>query len=483
MPAFRWYDKASGQVVSSSNPKLLPGIEAERSDGNGLLSDEGCSRGNMFSGDAPNVMMTASAIRDRHRRHASNYQAFFANPYNVPRLLFNFLWDIVKEKQQFRQARKNNVQPILDKHHRGGIYPFIRAAMTVLLPEFNVETLVGDMFAGRLAAYATFVAYDEVAHHSGIEDPGAFDALSRLDRHFGRLQSTIKEAPRPYHLVVLSDHGQTAGATFLQRYGMTLQQFVQQLMQAEMTVGSAGGSGDEVGMSNLSILLTDALHNDSPTTSKVVGQVFKGQTVDGEVVLGEENREEARQKEDKDEQPDVYALASGNLGLVSFTKWPERLTFEQIEEAFPAVIPGLVQHEGIGFILVDSQQHGPMVIGANGIYYLRDDRVAGENPLAVFGSNAPDHLRRTSSFTNCPDIVVNSFYDPARNEGCAFEELIGFHGGLGGTQNQPFILHPAELSVNGPLVGAASVYHLCKGWLAHLHDGANNEAQSAASRR
>jgi uncharacterized membrane protein YvlD (DUF360 family) len=469
MPAFRWFDKPSGQVISSSDPKLLPQIEADHSDGNGLLADEGCSRGNMFSGDAPNVMTTASAIRDLNRHHASNFQAFFANPYNVPRLLFNFLWDIVKEKQQFRWARKNNVQPILDKHHRGGTYPFIRAAMTVLMPELNVNTLLGDMFAGRPAAYATFVAYDEIAHHSGIEDPGAFDALSKLDRHFGRLQRSIKEASRPYHLVVLSDHGQTAGATFLQRYGLTLQQFVQQLMQQDVTVAAGGGSGDEVGMTNLSLMLTDALHNDSSTSSTVVGTVFKRQMVDGQVVLGEENREEARKQAnkemDREEQPDVYALASGNLGLVSFTQWPERMTFEQIEEVFPAVIPGLAQHEGIGFVMVDSQQHGPMVIGADGIYHLRDDRVEGENPLAVFGPRAADHLRRTSSFPNCPDLVVNSFYNPAKNEGCAFEELIGFHGGLGGTQTQPFILHPAEFSVEDPLVGAASVYKLCKGWL------------------
>lgn len=168
------------------------------------------------------------------------------------------------------------------------------------------------------------MAYDEIAHHSGIEDPGAFDILSKLDRHFGRLQSAIKEAPRPYHLVVLSDHGQTAGATFLQRYGMTLQQFVQQLMQQEVTVASAGGRGDEVGMNSLGLMLTDSLHNDSSTTSTVVGTVFRGQTVDGQVVLGEENREEARkqadQEMDEEEQPEIYALASGNLGLVSFTQ-------------------------------------------------------------------------------------------------------------------------------------------------------------------
>jgi hypothetical protein len=161
------------------------------------------------------------------------------------------------------------------------------------------------------------------------------------------------------------------------------------------------------------------------------------------------------------------------LGLISFTEWPERMTLEEVNEAFPAVIPGLARHEGIGFVMVRSEEHGPMVIGAEGVYYLDGDRIEGENPLEPFGPNAPGHLRRTNSFPNCPDILVNSFYDPVTGEGCAFEELIGFHGGLGGMQTQPFILHPADLTASGELVGAESVYRLCKGWLNILHNGAS----------
>ena len=41
--------------------------------------------------------------------------------------------------------------------------------------------------------------------------------------------------------------------------------------------------------------------------------------------------------------------------------------------------------------------------------------------------------------------MVGSFYDPDLDEGCAFEELICFHGGIGGPQTRPFILHPVEL--------------------------------------
>jgi hypothetical protein len=340
--------------------------------------------------------------------------------------------------------------------------------MTVLMRELNIYTFLGYMFAGRPSAYATFVGYDEIAHHSGVLDHGAFDFLHKLDEQFGRLESAVKDAPRPYHLVVLSDHGQTGGATFLQRYGKTLEEFVQELMTEEYSVETPVDSGESYGV--LNAFLTDTIVHEASGATKVVGRVFKSKTVDGEVMLGPEGHEKRHGKPAaEEEQPSVIAIASGNLGIISFTQWPERITLEQLEATFPAVIPGLAEHEGIGFVMVRSEQHGPVVMGAKGIYYLEDDRIEGENPLANFGKNAADHLRRTDSFPNCPDILVNSFYNPETMEGCAFEELIGFHGGMGGPQTQPFILHPAELKIEGELVGAAAVYHTCKGWLNELH--------------
>ncbi len=471
IPAFRWYDKETKEIVASSNTKVLPILEKERSDGNGLLSDNGASRGNLLSGDAPYVMATASTITDRTKFHASEFQAYFANPYNTGRTLLLFLWDVILEKWQFRQTRKNNVQPILDKHHRGGIYPLIRATMTVIMRELNIYTLLGDMFAGRPSAYATFVGYDEIAHHSGIYDGGAFDVLYKLDQQFARLESAIDEAPRPYHLVILSDHGQTAGATFLQRYGITLEEYVQELMTLEYRVQGATDHGESI--SKINTFLTDTINNDASGVSRAMSRVFKKKTVNGEVALT--GKDDTPEEMEVAEETAVVALASGNLGLVSFTNWDHRMTYEEIEAAFPAVLPGLVSHEGIGFVMVKTEKDGAVVLGKNGRYYLEDNRIEGENPLELFGPRAAQHLRRTNSFPNCPDILVNSFYDPHHNEGCAFEELIGFHGGLGGTQTQPFLLHPVELKVEGELVGAAAVYQTCKGWLDQLHNGENYE--------
>jgi hypothetical protein len=65
--------------------------------------------------------------------------------------------------------------------------------------------------------------------------------------------------------------------------------------------------------------------------------------------------------------------------------------------------------------------------------------------------------------------MVGSFYDQQLDEGCAFEELICYHGGLGGPQTRPFVLYPASLSLpDKPLIGAAAVHGLLRGWRQQL---------------
>ena len=84
------------------------------------------------------------------------------------------------------------------------------------------------------------------------------------------------------------------------------------------------------------------------------------------------------------------------------------------------------------------------------------------------------HLKRTDSFPDSPDILVNSFYDPDKNEGAAFEELIGFHGGLGGYQTQPFLLYPADWNLqNEQIIGAEQVYKVLKGKLVEIQNNSS----------
>jgi hypothetical protein len=319
----------------------------------------------------------------------------------------------------------------------------MRGAMCVIVRDLIVYGVLTDMMKGRPAVYATFSSYDEVAHHSGLERADTLEALRKLDQQFGRIDRARRYAPRPYEIVVLSDHGQTQGATFKQRNGYGLDELVQRSL-AQGSVAEFAGGDEQHAMVGLAV--------------------------------GEATGGGAKKKHPKNDVSDrqVVVLGSGNLGLVYLMEEPRRLTLEEIEERHPALIRALREHPHVGWVLVRSAEHGPVALGDGGAHYLATGKVEGEDPLGAFSPNAPHHLLRTDGFPHVADIMVGSFYDPDLDEGCAFEELISFHGGLGGTQTRAFLLYPASLPLpDGRILGAAGVHELLRGWRRHLQaDGA-----------
>ena len=192
---------------------------------------------------------------------------------------------------------------------------------------------------------------------------------------------------------------------------------------------------------------------------------------------------EKRPKNDVSDR-DVVVLGSGNLGLVYLMEERRRLTLEEIDARHPELLPALREHPHVGWLLVRSSEHGAVALGARGVHYLADGRIEGEDPLAPFSPHAPQHLLRTDGFEHVADIMVGSFYDPELDEGCAFEELISFHGGIGGLQTRPFILHPAHLEVPaGPILGAASVHGILAGWRQQLQAGSKGGAPEESYER
>ena len=70
---------------------------------------------------------------------------------------------------------------------------------------------------------------------------------------------------------------------------------------------------------------------------------------------------------------------------------------------------------------------------------------------------------------HAPDLLFISEYNPELGEVAAFEELIGSHGGLGGPQTHPFILHPADWTLDEEIpLGAPAVYRNLRRWIESL---------------
>jgi uncharacterized membrane protein YvlD (DUF360 family) len=433
IPAFRWVVKESAKLVACSGPADCAEIERTHSTGRGLLANGGASRGNLLSGEADHVILTVSRM-DAEKKANPGYRAFFANGFNVVRTLVLFFWEVILELSASSRAKRRDVRP---RGHRGGIYPLMRAAMCVFVRDLIVYGVLTDMMKGRPAVYATFSSYDEVAHHSGLERSDTLEALRKLDQQFGRIDRARAYAPRPYEIVVLSDHGQTQGATFKQRNGYGLDDLVEKSLSGGEVAEMAGG--DE--------------------QSAMVGHALSEAT----------GTKKKRPKNDVSDR-EVVVLGSGNLGLVYLMSERRRLTLEEIEAAHPELLTALREHPHVGWLLVRSEGDGAVALGANGTHYLSDGRIDGDDPLASFPPNAARHLLRTDGFENVADIMVGSFYDPMLDEGCAFEELISFHGGMGGLQTRPFLLYPSRLQLpDEPIVGAAAVHDLLLAWRHELN--------------
>ena len=435
IPAFRWVEKETGRLMTCSAPADCSEIERRVATGRGLLAGGGASRGNLLSGEADEVILTVSRM-DAEKRANAGYRAFLANGFNVTRELVLFTWEVALEYSAAIRQRRREVVP---RGKRGGRYPFLRAALCVVVRDLIVFGVLSDIMRGRPAIYATFSSYDEVAHHSGLERADTLEALRKLDQQFGRIERARRFAPRPYKLIVLSDHGQTQGMTFKQRNGYGLDELVQRSLTHGNVSGHSGGDEHDTAVSQ-------ALHE---------------ATGGAQAQSGGDDADAAH----------AIVLGSGNLGLVYLMEENRRLTAEEIGERHPRLLSALSEHPDIGFLLVRSAEHGPLAMNSRGVHYLAQHRIQGIDPLAPFSVNAPAHLLRSDGFEHVADIMIGSFYDPELEQGCAFEELISFHGGLGGPQTRPFLLHPIELPIPpDPIVGAAGVHELLSGWRRLLQD-------------
>lgn len=490
--AYRWVEKENNnKIIVSGNLSDAHQIEKRISNGEGLLVD-GISAANMFSGDCKNPALTSSKLDKFNGLYSETIHSVFLDSFNFQRIFILFLWDILIELKSQLMHYLKNIQPRL---RRTIVYAAIRAGANVVLREATTDIITNQILIGDIdTAYSTYMGYDEVAHHSGVQDDDVWSVLKQIDIQISRIASAIEMSDRDYELVILSDHGQSNGATFKQRYGITLGDYVRRLLPDDLKIFESKYNIDHFRdalmpenkqistIKKRVVNIRDDLFEENYAMQNIRAEI---QNIKPDLIFNNEQYKNLREKysnsldyikgyesleqsNKKAKDSELIVLGSGNMGLIYLTQWKERLTYEEIVMLFPDLIPGLVKHSGIGFILVNSITNGGMIIGQDGIYYLDSDKIVGKNPLENFGENAALHLKRENGFDNMPDILVNSFYDEKTDEVCAFEELIGNHGGLGGDQSKPFICYPSHWQTPEELIGAESIYKFLKREIENL---------------
>ena len=549
IPAFRWVEKDhENRIISSNGRTDSKLIEKRISNGKGLLSLNGASRSNLFSGDAKDHLLTFSRFSDSESINSNSWFYLYSTPYVIARILVLFIFDMIMELLSRVRHLFKNIQPRLK--WRGLKYFVARAGTNVVLREATTFTLIGDVFAGEHnVIYATYMGYDEIAHHSGIDDFDSFYSLRQIDKQFKHIENAINNSNRDYKIIVLSDHGQSNGPSFKQKFDISLNDLLSEFLPENITVHSILHSNDDhfskefsinhLGSENLEKLdkrventkekldikidntrekldhridttkekldhridnTKERIDSNLDYTKEKINTSFDGELINtwdklikfknkssnkafldklrkkrtlinnDEPIIDrinnvsedlsedlEVNIELSKEKITSDKAAQTIVLSSGNLGLIYFTDWSNRMSYEQIEDAFPGLINQLASHEGIGFVMVKSDIYGTLVFSNDNLFYLESEEYVGENFLDKFGKNTVQKLKRTDKFAHVPDILVNSEYNLETNEVYAFEELIGSHGGIGGSQQYPFILCPSNWE-SEEIFGAENVY-------------------------
>ena len=538
IPAFRWVEKEKDNRIISSNGRTNSElIEKRISNGKGLLSNNGASRSNLFSGDATDHILTFSKFAISEAIKSRSWYYLYSKPYAITRILILFIYDIIMEFASRMRHLFKNIQPRLK--WRGFAYYVARAGANVAMREATTLTIIGDIFAGNHnVIYATYMGYDEIAHHSGVEDYDSLYALRQIDRQFKRLENAAEKADRNYKFIVLSDHGQSNGFTFKEKYGESLNDLVKELLPDDISVHSILHSNDDHFREKYS--LKPYVENNLEKVDRRIERSIDNtkEKIDTRIDNTKERIDNTKEKIDtridntkeridsrldfeisprerfneiksnsstleyfnklksersflnsdepfskrlnnistdlnlniqfssktkvSEETAQTIVLASGNLGLIYFTDWSDRMTYEQIEDAFPGLLNGLAHHEGIGFVMVKSDIYDTIVLSNDDVLYLDTEEYYGNHFLDSFGKNTIKKLKRTDGFAHVPDILVNSAYDIDNDEVYAFEELIGSHGGAGGNQQYPFILYPSEWSLEEEIFGSENVYKFFK---------------------
>jgi hypothetical protein len=456
IPSFRWWDRDLGRLVVTNRPADAALVEERLGAQDGLLAG-GVAVQLMFSGGAATSFLVMSRSRQRAAGGlgpGQGYLRFFAQPFVVVRALTVTVGEMLKEVYQAHRQRTHQVRPRIG---RGGWYVLLRGVTNVLMRDLSTSIVAGQLARGEPVVAVDFVDYDEIAHHAGPTRPESLRALEGLDGVLGTLEQVLPWTPRAYEVVVLSDHGQTLGATYEQVAGEPLVDTVRRLMAQPDADALDSSGGEEFGP--LNALLNSVLGPPTARTGRA-----REQRRDADAHAG-------------GEPPEVVVAASGNLGTIWFPRMARRPTLEEVRVAYPGLVSGLVATPGIGVVVAATDDRGPVAVGADGVVLLASGEIGGLDPLAVYGPRAREDLLRAATLPEAADLVVISAVTAAGHVH-AFENQVGSHGGLGGEQSWPFWLRPAGWAVDDDaredvggrrvLVGAEAVHARLVARLAEL---------------
>ncbi len=448
IPGFRWYEKERHASIVVKRPDQVRAIAHRlEGEGRGLLRG-GSSYTNFFDGGADLSLFTLSTLGRFHFfdnvRGLGFLLLFLLSPVRLARMLYHSVRDYVRDltRRAIRLFRPERESPA------NVLAPLYRIVVDVLFGEIVTFGILLDVYRGVPSIYANFSSYDELAHHLGPDHPEALRTLRRTDaqiHQIDRMRQLYRQ--RKYDLYIMSDHGMSVSESFQSRYGKTLGRFILDSVDQSLVLDEQ--AGHEAQSSAKARFLLDEL------------QVWEERRWRGP--LAARTAQRARVSLDRRIPPDLEAAAldsqrrsdvvvrsSGGLAHVYFNLSPHRLNLCEMAWLYPMLITQLLDHPGIGLV-VGREGEQTVVMGKGGTRILMEDKqeMQGDDPLRGLTDPqaASAELARLTAFPHSGDLILFGAWD-ARGTVVTFEDQLGAHGGLGGPQDQPFILYPSDVPLD-----------------------------------
>lgn len=449
IPGFRWYEKESGVSVVCKRPDQLHALAGRLSRGGRGLLRGGSSYTNLFDGDASLAVFTVSVLGSTffdNVRGLGFASLFLLSPGRVWRILARSTREYARDLARRMRTLFRPVTPPI-----GGASLF-RIVIDVVCAEIQTFGVMLDIYRGVPAIYVTYFGYDDLAHHYGPDHPEAMRALRDIDACIHQIDRMRTQYRRcAYDLYLLSDHGISAARPFEARFGQTLGQFILN------SVGERLALDERVGVEKQPAAQVQYLLQELEVLERRLSQ--RGASVVRRARRALERRAPADPEFlalDIERRGDIIVRSSGGLAHVYFNVAPRRLDLSELALLYPALLNRLMEHPGIGLVVGcegRSRESGETVImgpGGTRLHTGGQVYVNGMDPLATLPDpeTAARDLVRLASFPHSGDLIVLGAWH-ADGSVVNFEQQAGAHGGLGGPQDEPFIIMPAEGELAG----------------------------------
>ncbi|MBK5187144.1 MAG: alkaline phosphatase family protein [Gemmatimonadaceae bacterium] len=469
IPAFRFFDKATRQVITCNAPHGVQYIR-DRIHVPGALAN-GSSYVNLLDGDARTVAFTV-ATRERmsvYRRLGGTRMLLLIalHPVRVLRMAFQSVLEWLRE--EWERAAST---PASRATHAEGIFPFVRILSNVIVRELQTMAIVLDVWLGVPVIYSTYMQYDELAHHFGPSSTGALSDLRRTDARIAEIWRMIQEgAPRHYDLVILSDHGMTPAKSYRVLFKESLGSTVTRMMSRAPQGGAPAPEGDVLtsasedseyadvgpGIVESVAQMSRPRHRSWRRALRALRDWTRSRYGLREIIFPEKYRVDARHE--------LVVTYSSCLALLYFDDASEQLSRENIMDVprHEYLYRALLAHPGIGLVATRSAEgvelesprgRGVIPIGAERVRV-----VEGADPLAPY-ETAPYVVRAVRDLImqpNSGDIVLFGAYDGY--DIVSFDDQVGAHGSAGGDQVYPFIITPPDLDLSAEVLEDARDVH------------------------